>query len=83
MILCRYYQRTRSSPDGPSQHISLGGTGQFSWVSQNMAPIPLQKIHWRSVQVRAAHGAMDTVHAAQHGCVGSVCLAALWSQGCL
>ena len=29
----------------------FGRDWAFSWVSQNMTPIPMQKIHWRSVQV--------------------------------
>ena len=29
----------------------FGRNWEFNWVSQNMTPIRLQKIHWRSVQV--------------------------------
>lgn len=31
----------------------FGRDWEFSWISQNMTPIRQQKIHWRSVQVRA------------------------------
>ena len=30
----------------------LGRTWEFSWLAQNLTPTKLQKIHWRSVQVR-------------------------------
>lgn len=32
----------------------LGRTWEFSWLAQNLTPTKLQKIHWRSVQVRTA-----------------------------
>ena len=32
----------------------FGREWEFSWISQNMTPIPLQKIHWRSVQASFA-----------------------------
>ena len=61
----------------------FGRDWAFSWVSQNMAPIPLQKIHWRSVQVISAHGCYVHMHAALQDVWDLSCLAALWSQGCL
>jgi len=33
----------------------FGRDWEFSWISENMTPIRLQKIHWRSMQVCPVH----------------------------
>ena len=61
----------------------FGRDWEFSWISQNMTPIPLQKIHWRSVQVSIAlYGHMTWPEQCTSCDVSMLCEGAAASQAC-